>query len=333
MRMGEPLRDKWGRVHTRLRISVTDRCNSRCVYCMPGREMVFRPRGALLTFEEIERFVRVVAVLGIRRIRLTGGEPLVRVGIDRLVGSLARVPGIEDLALTTNGRLLAGWAAALKRAGLQRLNISLDAMDEASFRRISRRGGLQQVLDGIFAARQCGFEQIRLNAVALRGLTEEQAVPLAAFARRHDLELRFIEYMPLDGQGVWQANQVLCGEEIRGLLETRFGPLVLAPRPDPSQPAVDYRFADGRGRIGFISSLSHPCCSTCNRLRLTAEGQLRNCLFADGEWDVRAILRGGGSDRQVTALVRECLACKQAEPGIASPTFLPPAHAMYQIGG
>ncbi len=333
MRIGEPLIDNWGRRHTRLRISVTDRCNSRCVYCMPERGVVFRPRGDLLTFEEIERFVRVVAGLGVRRVRLTGGEPLVREGIDRLVASLARVPGIEDLGLTTNGLLLSRWAEALARAGLQRLNISLDALDEASYCRISRREGLQQVLDGIFAAQRHGFEPIRLNAVAIRGLTEDQAIPLAAFARRHDVELRFIEFMPLDGQGGWQSYRVLRGEEIRAQLEAHFGRLIPAPRPDPSQPAVDYRFADGRGRIGFIDPFTHPSCGWCNRLRLTAAGQVRNCLFAAGEWDVRTILRGGGSDQDVASLVRACVACKKPAAGIASPTFLPPEQAMYQIGG
>lgn len=328
-----PLVDSFGRVHTSLRVSVTDRCNIRCFYCMPLENVVFRPRHELLTFEEIERFVRVVATLGVSKLRLTGGEPLVRSELPELVRRLAAVPGIKDLALTTNGLLLAEHAAALKAAGLHRLNVSLDTLNETTFERISRRTGLQKVVDGIFAAQRAGFERIRLNAVAIRGLSEDDLVPLAAFSREHDFELRFIEFMPLDAEEHWNNSEVLTGEAIRKVLEDAFGPLEPITRDDPSQPAVDYRFDDGRGRIGFINPVSQPFCGDCNRLRLTAEGQVRNCLFSTVEWDARALLRGDGTDDKLRDLMRDCVAAKKRAHGIGEADFVRPQRAMYQIGG
>jgi GTP 3',8-cyclase len=332
MTISGPLVDSFGRVHTNLRISVTDRCNIRCFYCMPYEDVQFKPRHELLSFEEIERFASVVARLGVRKLRLTGGEPLVRAELPALVAQLAAVPGIDDLAMTTNGILLAQHAAALKRAGLQRLNISLDAMREDVFERIARRRGLNQVLDGIAEAQRQGFRQIRLNAVAIRGITEDEVVPLARFAREHGLELRFIEFMPLDAEQRWRNEQVLTGDEIRARLEAEFGPLTPADRPDPSQPAVDYRLADG-GRIGFINPVSEPFCGDCNRLRITAEGQVRNCLFSTVEWDARAVMRNGGSDDELADLVRACVAAKKTGHGMDEPGFLRPQRAMFQIGG
>ncbi len=328
-----PLVDRFGRVHTNLRIAVTDRCNIRCFYCMPADDVVFRPREEILSFEEIVRFVRVVAALGVNKLRLTGGEPLVRQGLPQLVRMLVEVPGIEEVALTTNGVLLAGLARELKQAGLTRLNISLDALDRETFRRITRRDVYDRVLEGIRAARAAGFRRIRINAVAIRGITERQVVPFGRFAREEGYEVRFIEYMPLDAENHWERRRVLPGEEIRRILEAEFGPLEPAPRPDPSQPAVDYVFADGRGRIGFINPVSEPFCHECNRLRLTAEGQVRNCLFSLQEWDARALLRGGGSDEQLAALVYECIQGKKPGHGIDDPNFLRPQRAMYQIGG
>lgn len=333
MSLVEPLIDSFGRVHTSLRISVTDRCNIRCFYCMPDENIRFKPRSELLTFEEIERLARVGAKLGVNKLRLTGGEPLVRAELAALVEKLASIPGIEDLALTTNGILLAEQAAALKAAGLRRVNISLDAMREETFRTIARRDGLDRVFAGIAAAQQVGFEQIRLNAVAIRGLTEEEIVPLARYARQQRLELRFIEFMPLDAEQRWQHDQVLAGETIRAALEAEFGPLVPAERPDPSQPASDYDYADGVGRVGFINPVSQPFCGDCNRLRLTAEGQVRNCLFSMVEWDARRLLRAGGSDAELAQLLRECVTAKKPGHGIDSPEFLRPERAMYQIGG
>jgi GTP 3',8-cyclase len=328
-----PLFDAFGRVHTNLRVSVTDRCNIRCFYCMPNENVQFKPREELLTFEEMERFVQIAARLGVNKIRLTGGEPLVRQGIDRLVSRVAAVPGIDDVALTTNGILLDDYAQKLKEAGLKRLNISLDALSEETFRLIARRDGLDRVLAGIAAAQQAGFEKIRLNAVAIRGITEAEVIPLGRFARERGLELRFIEFMPLDAENRWESDQVLDGEAIRGILEAEFGPLLPAHRPDPSQPAVDYRFADGVGRIGFINPVSQPFCHDCNRLRITAEGQVRNCLFSTVEWDARAMLRGGAGDEEIAQLVRDCVAAKKPGHGIDSPEFIKPQRAMYQIGG
>jgi GTP 3',8-cyclase len=328
-----PLIDGHGRVHTNLRISITDRCNIRCFYCMPQEAVQFVPRHELLTYEEIERFVRVVAKLGVNKIRLTGGEPLVRKDVPELVRRLAAVEGITDLALTTNGMLLGDLAGQLRSAGLHRLNISLDTLREETFQKISRRQGIARVLEGIFSAKQAGFTRIRLNAISIRGITEEEVVPLAQFARQHRLELRFIEYMPLDADGRWQMDQVLSGDRVRAMIEEQVGSLEPLAVDDPSQPATDYRYLDGGGRVGFINPVTHSFCGNCNRLRLTAEGQVRNCLFSTVEWDARALLRGGGSDDQLVELVRASIAAKKPAHGIDTPDFVKPQRAMYQIGG
>ncbi len=327
------LTDRLGRVHTSLRISVTDRCNIRCFYCMPATDVVFRPREDLLTFEEIQRMAHVAASLGVTKLRITGGEPLMRSELPELIRQLAKVPGIVDLALTTNAMLLADQAEDLKAAGLDRLNISLDAMNEQTFQKIARRKGLDSALAGIAAARRVGFKNIRLNAVSIRGLTEAEILPLAHFARQHELQLRFIEFMPLDGDGAWSNTEMLLGQEVRDLLEAEFGLLEPAPRSDPSQPAVDYRFADGRGSVGFINSVSEPFCETCNRLRLTSDGQLYNCLFSSENWDAKALLRGGAKDDDLRQLFRDCVAAKQPAHGIGQAEFQSPERAMYQIGG
>ena len=332
MRITEPLIDTLGRIHTNLRISVTDRCNLRCFYCMP-ETVHFLPRAEILTYEEIERLVRVVAQMGVNKLRVTGGEPLVRAELPRLIEMLAAVPGIRDIALTTNGILLAEQAQALKDAGLGRLNISLDGLSEETFRKISRREGLDRVLDGIFAAKRAGFKRIRLNAVAIRGITEAEVVPLGRFARQHRMEMRFIEFMPLDAENNWQTEQVLSGNEIREILEAEFGPLIPLARDDPSQTAVDYQFADGIGRMGFINPVTQPFCINCNRLRITAEGKIRDCLFSTEEWDVRELLRGGRTDDQIAETVRRAVHAKKAGHGIDTDEFIKPERAMYQIGG
>lgn len=328
-----PLIDQFGRKHTNLRVSVTDRCNIRCFYCMPNENVQFKPRNEILTFEEIERFVRVAVTLGVDKVRITGGEPLVRADLPVLIEKLANIDEVCDLALTTNGVLLAQQAADLKRAGLQRLNISLDSLSEQTFQQISRRRGLDKVLDGISAAMNLGFDKIRLNAVAIDKITDDDIVPLAEFSRDRDLELRFIEFMPLDAEGNWDTSQVLSGARIRGVLEEEFGRLIPTPRDDPSQPAVDFQFADGRGRVGFINPVSEPFCENCNRLRITAEGQVRNCLFSMVEWDARQILRGSGTDQQLAELVKQCVAAKKTGHGIDSPDFVRPERSMYEIGG
>lgn len=324
--------DAFGRVHTDLRISVTDRCNLRCGYCMPA-EVVFLPREDLLTYEEIARVARVAAGLGVRTIRLTGGEPLVRRDVDALVAMLVDVPGIDEVSLTTNGLLLAEQAKRLRKAGLTRLNVSLDALSQETFERIARRRGLDQVLAGIAATKAAGFETIRINAVSIRGLTESEIVPLAMFCRRENLQLRFIEFMPLDADGTWASEQVLSGADVRTILVREVGPLEPLPMADPGQPAVDWRWADGAGIVGFIDPVTNPFCERCDRLRLTADGQFRNCLFATDEWDVRSVLRAGGDDDMIADLLRGCVAAKRAAHGIGSPTFERPARAMYQIGG
>jgi GTP 3',8-cyclase len=257
----------------------------------------------------------------------------VRHGLARLVEKIARVPGIRDIALTTNGILLAEQAQELKDAGLQRLNISLDSLNRETFFKISRREGLERVLAGIFAAQRIGFKKIRLNAVAIRGITESEIVPLGNFAREHGLEMRFIEFMPLDADGNWESDQVLSGAQIRAALESGIGPLVPLAVEDPSQPATDFKFADGRGRIGFINPVTQPFCHRCNRLRLTAEGQVRKCLFSTEEWDARAVLRSGRSDEELAQLVRASIGAKRAGHGINSDQFVKPDRAMYQIGG
>jgi cyclic pyranopterin phosphate synthase len=329
----EPLIDPLGRVHTNLRLSVTDRCNIRCFYCMPDENVRFKPRSELLTFEEIERFVRVAARLGVNKLRLTGGEPLVRHDLAKLVARLRAIEGIHDIALTTNGILLEEQAQALKDAGLTRVNISLDSLSAETFRKIARRDGLDRVLAGIHAAKRVGFTKIRLNAVAIKGITEPEIVPLTRFARENEMEMRFIEFMPLDAEQNWQHDQVLNGEEIRAAIEEAIGPLEPANRPDPSQPATDFQFADGSGTVGFINPVSQPFCEDCNRLRLTAEGQVRNCLFSTVEWDARAVLRKGGSDSELTQLIRDCVRAKKPGHGIDSSDFVRPERAMYQIGG
>ena len=329
----DPLVDAYGRIHSNLRVSVTDRCNIRCFYCMPNENVQFKPREELLTFEEITRFVRVMAAVGVNKVRLTGGEPLVRHRLSELVEQLAAIPGIHDLALTTNGILLAEQAEDLKRAGLHRLNISLDGLNEETFQKISRRSGLYRVLEGIAVAEQLGFQKIRLNAVAIAGITEDEVVPLGQFARDRGLEVRFIEFMPLDAEGNWDRGQVLSGAKIRAMLEDAFTTLEPQSVDDPSQPATDYTFADGVGRIGFINPVSEPFCHACNRLRITAEGQVRNCLFSIQEWDARSVLRKGGTDQQIVDLVRDSIAAKKPGHGIDSDEFVRPERAMYQIGG
>jgi cyclic pyranopterin phosphate synthase len=324
--------DSFGRVHRDLRISVTDRCNLRCTYCMPA-EVVFRQREDLLDYDEIARVARVAAGLGVRSIRLTGGEPLVRRDVATLVRMLVALPGIDEVALSTNGILLAEQAAGLAAAGLARLNVSLDALSEEAFARITRRQGLAAVLAGLSAARSAGFEAIRINAVSIRGLTEAEIVPLARFSRQAGFHLRFIEFMPLDAERAWADEQVLSGAEVRAILEREIGPLESLAATDPGQPATDWRWADGSGLVGFIDPVTQPFCDRCDRLRLTADGQFRNCLFSTSEWDVRQLLRGGGDDRAIAALLAACVAAKQVAHGIGAAGFERPARAMYEIGG
>lgn len=332
MNAANRLVDRFGRVHNNLRISVTDRCNIRCVYCMP--EVVqFLPRQDLLSFEEITRFVRVAATLGINKVRLTGGEPLVRRDLPALVAQLAAVPGIQDIGLTTNSILLRPMAQALWDAGLRRINISLDTMDPAKFETLTRRKGFEQVIEGIHAAKAAGFDPVKVNAVAIKGMTEDDVVPLGRFAKEHGLEMRFIEYMPLDAGDCWERDKVLYADEILDLLTRGIGPLAPAPNQDPRAPAMDYDYLDGGGRVGLIASVSRPFCMSCNRVRLTAEGKLRNCLFALDETDVRALLRGGASDDAIAQALRESVAEKWEGHQINTARFIKPERLMHSIGG
>jgi cyclic pyranopterin phosphate synthase len=326
-----PLIDTYGRLHNNLRISVTDRCNIRCVYCMPENPL-FLPREQILSFEEIERFVRVVVPLGIDKLRLTGGEPLVRRDLAILVKKLAAIPGIKDIGLTTNGILLAERAQSLWDSGLRRINVSLDTMDPVRFQQITRRPGHEQVVQGILAAKAAGFDPVKINAVAMRGCTEDDILPLARFAREHALELRFIEYMPLD-MGVWERGKVLFAAEILECLRHGIGPLEPAANQDPRAPAVDYDYADGGGRVGLIASVSRPFCMSCNRIRLTSDGKLRNCLFSLEETDIRALLREGAGDDEIAAAVRKSVAAKWEGHEINTARFIQPQRLMHSIGG
>jgi cyclic pyranopterin phosphate synthase len=330
----EPARlvDSFGRVHNNLRISVTDRCNIRCVYCMP-EEVAFLPRQSLLSFEEIVQVVRVATRLGIDKVRLTGGEPLVRRDLPRLVEMIAGLPGIRDVGLTTNGILLAPVARALHDAGLRRINVSLDTMDPARFQQLTRRTGFEKVIEGILAAKEAGFAPVKINAVAIKGVTEEDVVPLARFAREHGLELRFIEYMPLDAGDRWERGKVLYAAEILDLLAQGIGPLAPAPDQDPRAPAVDFDYLDGGGRVGMIASVSRPFCGSCNRIRLTAEGKLRNCLFALDETDIRALLRGDSGDDAIARAIRDSVAGKWEGHEINTARFIKPERLMHSIGG
>ena len=328
-----PLVDCHGRFHTELRISVTDRCNLRCYYCMPAEGVECYPHDEVLTYEEIERFVRVAAKLGVRKLRLTGGEPLVRKGVVRLVEKLAAVPGIDDLALTTNGVLLGKFSDALRAAGLRRLNVSLDTLDPERFHRITRREELPRVLDGIAAACRAGFTEIRLNALAIRDLTEDEIVPLAHFARQHDLQLRFIEFMPADADKQWSSDRVLPGEEILRILGEAIGPLEPVAHNGSPRPASRYRFVDGGGQIGLIRSVTRPFCGDCTRLRLTADGKVRNCLFSTEQWDARNVLRGGGTQRQLAQLLQLAVSAKPKARGSHDGLLAPSDRPMHQIGG
>lgn len=330
--MPAPLIDGLGRVHDNLRISVTDRCNIRCFYCMPETDVKFVRRSEILDFEEIERFVRIAAGLGIRKVRVTGGEPLVRRDLAVLIERLACIPGIQDLAMTTNGVLLEGLAEQLYAAGLRRLNVHIDTLDRARFEHITRRDDLEKVLRGLDAAKRAGFG-IKLNAVAVKNLVEPDIVPLARYARENGFEVRYIEFMPLDAQNLWDRGKVMLADEMIATLSREISPLLPIPDPDPRAPALEYAYADGGGKVGFIASVSRPFCGNCNRIRLTADGKLRYCLFAIEEDDVKGLLRGGAGDEEIAAVVRHNLSRKWEGHEINSGKFVAPPRPMYSIGG
>ena len=332
-RTSAPLVDSFDRLHDNLRISVTDRCNIRCFYCMPEHDVQFVPRAEILSFEEIERFVRIAVRLGVGKIRITGGEPLLRRDLPVLIRKLSAIDGIDDLALTTNGVTLAEQAKALHEAGLRRINIHLDTLDPERFRLISRRNELDRVLAGIDACIRLGFDPVKINAVAVKNLVEPDIVPLARFGRERGIEIRYIEFMPLDAQGLWLRDKVLLADEILAVLSREIGPLEPLPVADPRAPASEYRFRDGIGKIGFIASVSKPFCLNCIRIRLTADGKLRYCLFAIQETDIKSLLRDGSSDEKVIQAIRKTVSDKWIGHEINTSKFVPPPRPMYAIGG
>jgi cyclic pyranopterin phosphate synthase len=350
--MAKLLIDSHGRVLRDLRISITDRCNFRCLYCLPETEAAqnfyrgrwanmpqstpivqqWVPRSKILTFEEIERVARLMAGLGITKFRLTGGEPLLRRGVEDLTARLAAIPGVEDLAMTTNGMLFPQKARALREAGLRRISFSLDSLDRENFKRITGRDGLEEVLTGIKLAQQLGFRPVKVNAVIIRDINDHELERLAEFARDLNLSFRFIEFMPLDSARAWLKEMVVSGREILERLQARFQ-LRSLPPSNPSETAKRWAFADGRGELGIIAPVSEPFCGHCNRLRLTADGKIRTCLFSVTEHDLRSKLREGITDEQIEEWIHEVILQKEARHHIGEPDFVPPSRSMSCIGG
>ena len=331
-RQREPLQDGHGRPIGDLRVSVTDRCNFRCQYCMPAEGLPWLDRDEILRFEEIERLVALFASLGVTDVRLTGGEPLVRRDFPTLVRMLATVESVEDLSLTTNGYLLEAMAQDLVAAGLRRVNVSLDSLSRDRFFQITRRDALPQVIRGLEALeRHPEVAPIKVNCVAMRGFTEEEVLPFAELARRKPYNVRFIEFMPLDADHAWSEDRVLTGAEIRTMIHAVHP---LEPRPRESHStARTYRFRDGLGEIGFVNPVSEPFCADCNRIRLTAEGKLRTCLFSLHETDLRAPRRAGASDADLEQVIRDAVWRKELKHHVSEPGFRQPARTMRRIGG
>jgi len=344
--------DSHGRVLRDLRVSLTDRCNFRCLYCLPETEAAqnfyrghwahlpnptpivqqWVPRASLLSFEEIERVVRLAVQLGIRKIRLTGGEPLLRHDLENLVARLATIAGIEDLAMTTNGFLFAEKARALRAAGLRRVSFSLDSLNRDNFKKITGRDGLDSVLESIRLAQELGFNPVKVNAVVIRDINLHEIESLAEYARDRNLSLRFIEFMPLDSARAWQKEMVVPGAEILQRLQARFE-LHPVATDNPSSTAKRWAFADGRGEIGIIAPVSEPFCGHCNRIRLTADGKVRTCLFSVTEHDLRSQLRNGVSDDLLAGWLRGVVWQKEARHHIGEPEFVSPPRSMSCIGG
>ena len=345
--------DSHGRVLRDLRVSVTDRCNFRCLYCLPETEAAanfyrgrfsgaatgtqrisreWQPPSKLLTFEEIERLVKIAVRLGIQKVRLTGGEPLLRRELESLVRRLAAIEGIQDLAMTTNGFVFAEKASALRDAGLQRVSFSLDSLDPANFKKITGRDALEEVLNAIAVAKQLGFFPLKVNAVIIRGVNDHEIESLAAFGHEQDLSFRFIEFMPLDSSRSWQKELVVPAREILERLTVRFG-LKRVASVNPSETAKRWAFPDGRGEIGLIAPVSEPFCGHCNRLRVTADGQVRTCLFSLSEHDLRTPMREGATDSALEEMLRAMVWQKEERHHIGEPEFAQPQRTMSCIGG
>jgi cyclic pyranopterin phosphate synthase len=332
MRHLDPLKDGHGRSITSLRVSVTDRCNFRCRYCMPAEGMNWMSDADLLSFEEIERVVRILVAMGVRDVRLTGGEPLARRKLAELVARLSAIPGLEDISLTTNGYLLERELPGLVAAGLRRINVSLDSLVRHRFAELTRRDALQRVLSSLRTAEAFPeLHPIKINCVAMRGFTEPEILPFAELARRRPYDVRFIEYMPLDADHAWKPSSVLRGEEIRQVIETMYR-LEPAPRK-PHATSRIYHFRDHDGTIGFVNPVSEPFCADCNRIRLTADGKLRTCLFSLHETDMRDRMRASSGDDELERALREAVWRKELKHNISEPGFRQPARTMSAIGG
>jgi len=328
----EPIVDRFGRVATDLRVSVTDRCNLRCTYCMPEEGLKWLPRAEILDYEEIARIVGVLVEMGVRTVRLTGGEPTVRKNLPELVRLLRETAPDVDLSLTTNGLLLDEMAAPLAQAGLDRVNVSIDSLLRHRFAEMTRRDALDRVFEGLRAADAAGLTPIKLNCVVLRDTNDDEVADFASYARSTGYDVRFIEYMPLDAQHAWERAKVVPGREVLDRIGERF-PLIAVPHDDPA-PAREYRFADGApGSVGVIASVTEPFCETCDRMRITADGQFRTCLFAMTETDLRGPLRDGADDATIETLVRAAMWEKGPGHRINHPDFVQPARAMSAIGG
>jgi len=333
MPTGGPLVDTFGRIHTDLRLSVTDRCNLRCVYCLPEEGVVFRPREEILSFEEIARVARLARGLGVTAVRITGGEPLIRRNVVELVRQVAEI-GFEDLSLTTNGTSLSRLAKPLAAAGLLRLNVSCDSLRPERYASIRRRGDLDEVLTGMDAAEEAGLLPLKVNVVLVGGVNDDEVLDFAAFARATGRTVRFIEFMPLDADGAWQRGAVVPSDDVLARISSEYPLAAIDPeRLDPA-PADTYRFSDGsKGAVAVVASVTRPFCGTCNRLRLTADGAIRNCLFSDNEVTIRDSMRAGASDEEIALAIRRSVWGKLPGHGINDPGFLRPARSMSMIGG
>jgi GTP 3',8-cyclase len=324
------LTDKFGRAITDLRISVTDRCNFRCVYCRSANPENHVPSADLLAWDEYERLARILVAMGIRKVRVTGGEPLVRPGVEDFIARLKAI-GVQDVSMTTNGNMLAERCDRLVAAGMDRINISLDSLNREKFERITRTKMFDQVIAGIDAAQASRLRPVKVNAVLVRGINDDEVEAFAAFARERDLIMRFIEFMPLDADRSWTRDMVVTGAEVLSRISAQW-PLVPVVH-ERSETARKYRFADGRGEIGLISSVSQPFCGFCSRIRLTADGKLRTCLFSKEDHDLKFLLRGGATDRQIAGEIIAIVAEKEKGHRINEPGFVPPSRTMVSIGG
>ena len=330
----EPLVDSYGRRIKSLRISVTDKCNFRCTYCMPAEGLPWLKKAEILSYEEIVRIAHVAVGMGIEQIRLTGGEPLVRRDLPELVRQLHTIPGLRSLSLTTNGILLKHQARMLAEAGLTRINVSLDSLLREKFAQLTRRDQLDHVLEGLAELeRHPSIHPIKINAVAMRGYTEEEVLDFARLARNKAYVMRWIEFMPLDADQAWRKEDILTGKEIQQIIEATYGPLVPITTGDPSETARRYTFSDGIGEVGFINPVSEPFCAQCDRIRITADGQLRTCLFATEETDLRAVLRSDSDDEELARVMRQAVWHKELKHYIGDKRFKRASRSMSMIGG